>query len=83
MTTAPIGFEAERAGRRERGAFRETLRRHPTVAIGLAILGLMVLIAVFAPFLGTVDPQALSPIKRLRFPSQTYWFGTDMLGRDV
>ena len=32
---------------------------------------------------GTVDPEAVSPIKRLRAPSEMYWFGTDMLGRDV
>ncbi|MBV8913319.1 MAG: ABC transporter permease [Acetobacteraceae bacterium] len=53
------------------------------MAIGGAILVLILLIAVFAPFLGTVDPTALAPAKRLRFPSETYWFGTDMLGRDV
>src|SRR5271169_292703 len=83
MTTAPLDFEAISTARRERAAFLELLRRHPTVAIGLAILGLMVLMAVLAPFLATVDPQALSPIKRLRFPSAANWFGTDMLGRDV
>jgi len=43
----------------------------------------MVLIAVFAPYLGTVDPTALAPARRLRPPSREYWFGTDMLGRDV
>ena len=47
------------------------------------LLGLMALMAVFAPYLGTVDPQALSPIRRLRWPSAQHWFGTDMLGRDV
>ena len=83
MTAAPIGIETEVATRRERGAFRELLRRHPTVAIGIAILAVMVLMAVLAPYLGTVDPQALSPVRRLRFPSQAYWFGTDALGRDV
>jgi peptide/nickel transport system permease protein len=43
----------------------------------------MVTMAIFAPYLGTVDPQALSPIKRLKWPSAEYWFGTDMLGRDI
>ncbi|MBL0931629.1 MAG: ABC transporter permease [Alphaproteobacteria bacterium] len=39
--------------------------------------------ALLAPYLGTVDPTALSPIRRFRPPSETYWFGTDHLGRDV
>jgi peptide/nickel transport system permease protein len=41
------------------------------------------MIAILAPYLGTVDPTALAPIKRLREPSAEYWFGTDALGRDV
>jgi peptide/nickel transport system permease protein len=61
----------------------ELVRRHPMVIAGGALLLVMVLMAVFAPWLGTVDPQALSPIRRLRPPSTQYWFGTDMLGRDV
>jgi peptide/nickel transport system permease protein len=40
-------------------------------------------IALFAPWLATVDPTALAPAKRLRPPSAIYWFGTDMLGRDI
>src|SRR5262249_58146253 len=43
----------------------------------------MLLIAVFAPWLGTVDPTALAPARRTREPSGAFWFGTDMLGRDV
>jgi peptide/nickel transport system permease protein len=43
----------------------------------------MVFIAVFAPFLGTVDPTALAPAKRTRPPSADFWFGTDALGRDI
>jgi peptide/nickel transport system permease protein len=62
---------------------RGFLRRHPTIVAGAVLIGLMVLMAVFAPYFGTVDPQALSPIRRLRKPSEMYWFGTDMLGRDV
>jgi peptide/nickel transport system permease protein len=63
--------------------FRDAFRRHPMAIVGGVILVLMVAVAVFAPWLGTVDPEAVSPIKRLKPPSSLYWFGTDMLGRDV
>jgi peptide/nickel transport system permease protein len=59
------------------------LRNHPTVALGGALLLLLVLIAIFAPYLGTVDPTAIAPAKRTRPPSAIYWFGTDLLGRDI
>jgi peptide/nickel transport system permease protein len=59
------------------------MRGHPTVAIGGALLLCLVLIGIFAPFLGTVDPTALAPAKRTRPPSADFWFGTDLLGRDV
>jgi peptide/nickel transport system permease protein len=63
--------------------FKDALRRHPTAMLGAILLGLMIVMAIAAPWLGTVDPQAVSPIKRLRPPSMQAWFGTDMLGRDI
>ena len=63
--------------------FRDAIRRHPTAIVGGVVLAVMGLTAVLAPWLGTVDPQALAPINRLKAPSGDYWFGTDMLGRDV
>ncbi|WP_347400923.1 ABC transporter permease [Roseicella aquatilis] len=66
-----------------RKGFIGFVRRHPTMAIGGALLLLMVLVAIFAPLLGTTDPTALAPARRTREPSAMYWFGTDMLGRDV
>jgi peptide/nickel transport system permease protein len=63
--------------------FRDAFRRHPMALVGGAILVAMVLVAILAPWLATIDPQAVSPAKRLRPPSAAYWFGTDMLGRDV
>jgi len=47
------------------------------------MLFLLFLMAIFAPWLGTIDPTALSPIHRTRVPSERFWFGTDLLGRDV
>jgi peptide/nickel transport system permease protein len=83
MTIAPAELALPAAPTvRRRGAWAY-VRRHPTIVIGGTLLGLMVLMAIFAPYLGTVDPQALSPIQRLRWPSAQHWFGTDMLGRDV
>ena len=43
----------------------------------------MLLVATLAPWLGTVDPEAVSPLRRLKPPSAEFWFGSDMLGRDV
>jgi peptide/nickel transport system permease protein len=63
--------------------FRDSFRRHPTAIVGGVVLLLMILIAIFAPWLGTVDPQAVTPVRRLKPPSAEFWFGSDMLGRDV
>ncbi|MGG5811191.1 ABC transporter permease [Falsiroseomonas sp. CW058] len=59
------------------------LRRNPTIALGGLLVLLMIGVAVFAPFLWTKDPTALAPALRTREPSAQWWFGTDMLGRDV
>jgi peptide/nickel transport system permease protein len=68
---------------KERGRIRGFIYRHPTIFVGSLLVGLMIFIAIFAPYLGTKDPTALAPARRTREPSAIYWFGTDMLGRDV
>jgi peptide/nickel transport system permease protein len=83
MTVAPTDLALLAAPAVRHGGVWAYIRRHPTIVIGGALLGLMALTAIFAPYLGTVDPQALSPIHRLRWPSAEHWFGTDMLGRDI
>jgi peptide/nickel transport system permease protein len=57
--------------------------QHPAIAIGGGLLIVMAFIAIFAPLLGTVDPTALATARRTRAPSAEYWFGSDMLGRDI
>ncbi|MBR0647236.1 ABC transporter permease [Plastoroseomonas hellenica] len=68
---------------KQRRGFFGFLRRNPTITIGASLVLLMVAIALFAPFLFTRDPTALAPALRTREPSAQFWFGSDMLGRDV
>jgi peptide/nickel transport system permease protein len=73
------------------------LRRNPGVVIGATILALVLLIALAAPWLGTVDPAAINPAVRNKLPGYeevvhnadgsestlVHRMGTDTLGRDV
>jgi peptide/nickel transport system permease protein len=58
------------------------LRRNPTMVVGLVILGAMLLAALAAPWIAG-DPYSMKPVQRFKPPSDTLWFGTDNLGRDV
>jgi len=51
--------------------------------IGLAILFLLIMIAVFAPYIAPHDPDAIDINQRLQWPSLDHLFGTDKFGRDV
>lgn len=68
---------------RTRVGFIRLVRRYPTIAIGGTLVLGIILMAIFAPFLGTSDPTAISTRLRTREPSAQFWFGTDMLGRDI
>lgn len=59
------------------------LKRYPLVAIAGLVLSAIVLAAIFAPFMFTRDPTAITPLQRLRPASEAYWLGTDHLGRDI
>ena len=69
--------------RRKRGRIGMAIYRHPTIFAGGLMLAIFLFIAVFAPYLGTVDPTAIAPARRTRPPSEMFWFGSDMLGRDI
>ncbi|HEY0294209.1 MAG TPA: ABC transporter permease [Bordetella sp.] len=59
------------------------LRKHPTLILGVALLVVMAVIALAAPWLATHSPTAISPLTRMKPPSAQHYFGTDALGRDV
>ena len=80
VEASPMARAAGGGRRRGPMAF---VRRHPTVAVGLALIAVMAVVSALAPHLGTVDPIRFSPAQRLRPPSDRFWFGTDSFGRDV
>ena len=67
---------------RPRRSLLTAIRRNPTIAFGAVLLVFLIAIGVFAPYIAG-DPFKLSPISRLRPPSERWWFGTDQFGRDV
>ncbi|MFC3058861.1 ABC transporter permease [Paenirhodobacter populi] len=61
---------------------RDVLSSWPA-RISAIVLLLIVLMAVFAPFLGTGNPVTINPALRLQGSSAEHWLGTDSYGRDV
>jgi peptide/nickel transport system permease protein len=61
----------------------DTLRRHPRLAIGGALVGLLVLAAALAPLLTRYNPIVGDVLDGLQAPSLAHWLGTDDQGRDV
>ncbi|MDQ2889392.1 MAG: ABC transporter permease [Gemmatimonadota bacterium] len=51
--------------------------------IGVAVIAIMVVMAVFAPLVARQDPNAIDLINLLDPPSRAHWLGTDVQGRDV
>jgi peptide/nickel transport system permease protein len=99
-TTGPavaVDTAASAAAATRRRSMGEELARNPSVLIGAVILLVMLLIAIAAPWLGTMDPTQLDPTYRNKVPGTervlvlpggdetafTHWMGTDTLGRDV
>jgi len=81
---------------RPAAALRKLLH-NPGVLFGGAVIAIVVLLGLFAPWLGTIDPTAINPVARNKVPGAEFFmrtdtgerikmivlFGTDGLGRDV
>ncbi len=65
-----------------RRALRRLVRRKGAM-LGLAIIAMFVLLAVFAPLIAPYDPTAQSWTLVRKAPTALHWFGTDDVGRDV
>jgi peptide/nickel transport system permease protein len=51
--------------------------------IGLALVGLLILTAIFAPWVAPYDPYKMDLAHKLEQPGVAHWLGTDALGRDM
>lgn len=59
------------------------IRQNKLAAASAVLILLIILAAVFAPFVAPYDHLAQSLTDRLQTPSMAHWLGTDELGRDV
>ena len=64
-------------------AIGRAMKRQPLAAVGVTLLLVFTVCAVFAPWLAPQDPAQLDLAGRLMGPSWAHWFGTDELGRDI
>ena len=78
-----IASEAVRPATRQ-SAFRGVLARlNLTTWVGVAIVVLLVLAAIFAPYLATHPPAKQSIMDQLAPPGGGYLLGADQFGRDI
>ncbi len=63
--------------------FWNRLRRRKVALVSAALLLLLVLSAVFAPWVAPYDPTAADYANILAPPSAAHWAGTDAFGRDI
>ncbi len=59
------------------------LRRNKLAMLGLAIVIILIMIAIFAPFISPYDPIERIKEESSVSPNGAHLFGTDLLGRDI
>ncbi|PVA05990.1 ABC transporter permease [Thalassorhabdomicrobium marinisediminis] len=59
------------------------LLRNPLAVAGVLIIGLLIVTAIFAPWIAPESPVGQNLSNRLLPPSADHWMGTDELGRDI
>jgi peptide/nickel transport system permease protein len=78
-----LGSRAQDSWRPRRFGVLEEVLRDRSALVGLAIIVLVTVVALFAKFIAPYDPAELDPASNLAPPSSDHWLGTDNLGRDL
>ena len=58
-------------------------RHNPLATVGLILVTIFLILALFAPWLAPQDPAYIDLPNRLESPTTSHWCGTDELGRDI
>jgi peptide/nickel transport system permease protein len=79
------GLAGAAAGRLRgaRGAAGPFLAESRLNVLGVVVVAVVLLLAVFGPLVAPQNPDQISLLAVLRPPSVHHWFGTDSLGRDL
>jgi peptide/nickel transport system permease protein len=83
MATLAAPLDEAPSSRGPTAALLRKLFGRKIVLVGAAVIAVMALAAVAAPWITPYDPMALKVLDRLQSPRTAHWFGTDELGRDV
>lgn len=59
------------------------LLRNPMTLAGLIVISVLMIVALFAPWIASHDPLQQDLTRALQAPGAAHWFGTDEYGRDV
>src|SRR6201992_1403577 len=86
MVTINFDNELRRAGATSTHGWRRytfLARRHVLGTVGLVIMVVFVLTALFVDVIGRYSPLTVDSAHALARPSWEHWMGTDSFGRDV
>jgi peptide/nickel transport system permease protein len=82
-TPAPTLAPVKPARRAVRSRSLRPWYRNGSLIAGIVIVGLLILVAIFAPLLTSYSPTTQNLTDVLQGPSSAHWLGTDQFGRDV
>jgi peptide/nickel transport system permease protein len=86
LAAATDPLDEEEVPQRRHHPFWVTTRRllhHRLFLLGLALCGLVAVVAILAPWITSVDPNKLAMRSKFRPPDSSFIFGTDNFGRSL
>lgn len=83
MATVAVNPSSLPARQTRLARVRTAARLNPLASIGVVLVIVFALLAIFAPLIAPYDPAHVDLPARLSPPTAAHWFGTDELGRDI